>query len=128
LFIVIQLGDVLDPLKRASIMFDNSSFTRSEFYFTTLQLLRISFEWIRGSMEDLQNLAEASATCSDFPHYRTPIRSEDDSTSMNVSRVLKQNWKSVLSHQKSLSEALLDRIEKKTEEVKGLQDGVSLYL
>ncbi|PVH71384.1 hypothetical protein DL98DRAFT_371537, partial [Cadophora sp. DSE1049] len=91
------------------LMFDNNSLSRSElfFYFTTLQLLRISSEWIRGGMEDLKSLAEASAWYyKGLPDSDGPKRSHDDPTSLNVSRVLEQNWKN------------------KTEEVKSLRDGL----
>jgi hypothetical protein len=107
-------------------MFDNSSFSRSELYFTTLQLLRISSEWIRGGMEDLESLAEASAchyiSLSDGHHVK---KSYTDHTIHHVTNVLLQNWKNVISHQKLLCKPLLDRIERKTEEVKSLRDGVS---
>ena len=109
-------------------MFDNNSFSRSELYFTTLQILRISSEWIRGGIEDLESLAGASVW-----RYRGleawgygVKRSRPESTTANVSRVLEQNWENVISHQKSLGKPLLDRIEKKTEEVKSLRDGVCL--
>jgi hypothetical protein len=107
-------------------MFDNNSFSRSELYFTILQLLRISSEWIRGGMEDLESLVEASLWYYELPYVGNRAkRSPDDPTTSNVSRVLQQNWKNVISHQKNLCKPLLDRIEKKTEEVKSLRDGVS---
>jgi hypothetical protein len=52
-------------------MFDNNSFSRSELYFTTLQLLRTSSKWVSGGIENLESLAEALAwfygALSDFP-------------------------------------------------------------
>jgi hypothetical protein len=47
-----------------------------------------------------------------------------DPVTVSVRTVLEQNWKNVISHQKSLAKPLLERIEKKTEEVKSLRDGV----
>jgi hypothetical protein len=105
-------------------MFDNNSFSRSELYFTTLQLLRISSEWIRGGMEDLESVAEASVWDYNLPYGNRVKRSPDDPTTLNICRVLQQNWKNVISHQKGLGKPLLHRIEKKTEEVKSLRDGV----
>jgi hypothetical protein len=108
-------------------MFDNNSFTRSELYFATLQLLRISSEWIRGSMEDLESLAQGTEIyLFEIQAYLRPERDDHDPTTANVARVLRQNWKNVLAHQKRLGKPLLDRIEKKTEEVKSLRDGVGL--
>jgi hypothetical protein len=80
-------------------MFDNYSFSRSELYFTTLQLLRISSEWISGGVEDLEALAESSMWYfRDLSKYRRPQRSHDDPTTLNISRVLQQNWKNVIPH------------------------------
>jgi hypothetical protein len=76
-------------------MFDNNSFSRSELYFTILQLLRISSEWIRGGMEDLESLVEASLWYYELPYVGNRAkRSPDDPTTS-------------------------------TEEVKSLRDGVS---
>jgi hypothetical protein len=108
------------------MMFDKDPFPTSELYFTILQLLRLASDWIRGSLEDLETLAESW----DFYRYFTKLPAKrnglQDPVTVNVTKVLKKNWKNVISHQKSLAKPLLDRIEKKTEEVKSLRDGVCL--
>ena len=106
-------------------MFDNNSFSRSELYFATLQLLRISSEWISGGMKDLENLAEAFGQFSlNLSLNRGSEGPSYYNTTKNVLRALDQNWKIVISHQKHDGDSLLGRITKKTEEVKTLRDGV----
>jgi hypothetical protein len=92
-------------------MFDDS-FTRSEVYFTTLQLLRIFGKWIRDTGRDLRNTA-------DFDN--------DEAKWVGVEhlKVLNDNWKAILEHYDKEAESLLQRIADKTAEVESLRDGVS---
>jgi hypothetical protein len=114
-------------MKRGEMMFDNDPFPRSELYFTILQRLRISADWISESLKDLESLAEASQIMCEEGVTKSPDerRGRQDPVTVSVRTVLEQNWKNIISHQKSLAKPLLERIEKKTEEVKSLRDGVS---
>jgi hypothetical protein len=111
------------------MMFDNELFATSELYFTILQLLRIASDWIREGMEDLENLAGQSQVFIDF-HFTLARRGGEVPATVDVSEVvsevIERNWENVVSHQKSLAKPLLERIEKKSEEVKSLRDGVCL--
>ncbi|KAN0102633.1 hypothetical protein V8E51_010946 [Hyaloscypha variabilis] len=123
--LTVKLGDILTPMKREEMMFDNDPFPRSDLYFTVLQLLRISADWISESLKDLESLAEASQImCEIFTKSPDKRRGRQDPVTVSVRTVLEQNWKNVISHQKSLAKPLLERIEKKTEEVKSLRDGL----
>jgi hypothetical protein len=106
-------------------MFDNDPFPRSELYFTILQLLRISADWISESLTDLESLARTSQRfCEKFTKPPDERWGRQDPVTVSVCTVLKQNWENIISNQKSLAKPLLERIEKKTEEVKSLRDGV----
>jgi hypothetical protein len=108
------------------MMFDNDPFATSELYFTILQLLRIASDWIGEGINDLESLAKISQWYFEF--FGTPRRSggSQDPVTLNVWKVLERNWKHVISYQKSLAKPLLERIGRKTEEVKSLRDGVCL--
>ena len=76
-------------------------------------------------MKDLENLAEAFKRFSSYLSPNRPFESYSDySSTRNVLRVLDQNWKIVISHQKHDGDSLLGRIKRKTEEVKTLRDGM----
>jgi len=65
---------------------------------------------------DLENLAESSqAYLGNWPG-----RLDGWDT------VVSENWENIITHQKGLGKTLLSRINTKTEEVKGLLDGVGL--
>ena len=103
-------------------MFD-SSFKRSELYFSVLQILRIFSEWILGSMADLKSLEE------EYSKTLGEIGEPDESTGPRQRRfaakkLIRVNWTRVVSLQENLGKNLLHRIDRKIEDVKSLQDGV----
>lgn len=112
-------------------MFD-SSFDRSELYFTILQLLREFEEWIRESNTEMQELQkrcmERITVIAGFPrtspHHDCFEEDEDPVRAIEIKR-LEENWTQTLSHLKSTSKSLYERLEKKSTEVKSLRDGVS---
>lgn len=102
-------------------MFDNDPFQRSKLYFTIIQLLRIASDWIRESMEDLKSLSEHTNHLAKLQSFRD---SRSSLVTASSGKILEQNWKKVIAYQRSIGKPLLDRIERKTEGVKSLRDGV----
>ena len=101
-------------------MYDDASLRRSEYYFTVLQLLRIFSEWIRQTLDDMDDMIRQ------FDDEMVPwlvARPDDHTTSMSV-KVSISNWANVSALQKRIGQDLLERIEKKKEEIKSLRDGV----
>jgi hypothetical protein len=99
-------------------MFDES-FEISKDYFTVLQLLRIFAECIQQSMDDLRAMQSEF-----FSQYPTGNLSHCRHLSLAARRVLAQNWETVVDSQGEIGKRLLVRIDRKTEEVKSLRDGV----
>jgi len=120
----LQLGDIMNLSSREGLMFD-SSFERSHTYFTVLQLLRIFTESIEETAPffsfmvthwtDTWARTKTVKPKSEW-HYRF-----DEATY----KIIMHNWEIVRSTHKLAMERLLERIGKKTEEVKSLRDGVS---
>jgi hypothetical protein len=110
-------------------MYDGNGFQLSEFYFAILQVLRIASVWIKESMSDLSTLVDdieerffSAETAEDWITF-LPDSTE---TQHEAIKVFKQNWGSVISHQRRIGNGLLNRIAKKEEEIKSLRDGVRL--
>ena len=111
-------------------MFDKPELRLSEFYFAVLQILRIAYDWIKGSMDDLRRLVDDMEN----NHYSVEPLREGRPTFLSESpekqaleiQLFKRNWRSVLSHQQDIGRELLDRISRRQEEVKSLRDGVCL--
>lgn len=101
----------------------SSEFELSKFYFTMLQVLRIASEWVQESMNDLGDFAAAfekenMANCRMFELGSD----ESNDAAMKLNR---QNWRTVVLHQRRLGEELLKRSAKKQEEIKSLRDELS---
>ncbi|RWA06817.1 hypothetical protein EKO27_g8294 [Xylaria grammica] len=129
----VDLRNILSEDRRQKMMVDDDGLKLSDFYFSILQILRIAAEWIQQSIEDLHKLVNEieEATFSvraDEPSANLgkgvtslPETSDAREAMIEVSR---QNWESVISHQKRLANPLLSRIAKKQEEIKSLRDGL----
>jgi hypothetical protein len=114
---------VLDEKARENLLYDDILMQRSKFYFSTLQLLRIFSGMISAATEDLENLAKSSRidlNCIDEIDNHKPT-----SEFIRAREAAKRNWDAVISHQKKIGSALLDRISKKTVDIESLRDGVS---
>lgn len=99
-------------------MFDNS-FERSASYFTVLQISRKFSDTIRGSLDDLRAMRKK------WDDWKFDSNKAGGAHPFRESRpILTSNWDTVVSYHNMLVEQLLSRIEKKTEEVKSLRDGV----
>jgi hypothetical protein len=116
--VIWQIDVVLDPEKLRNLIFDDS-FEISENYFTILQILRIFAGYIQESMDHLR------AMQSEFLSWHpTGSLSHSYRLSLAARRVLAQNWQTVVDLQSEIGKRLLARIDRKTEEVKSLRDGV----
>jgi hypothetical protein len=109
---MLKVADILNANSTEELLFDGS-FSQSKMYFQIAQLLRIMPLWIRETRYDLERFK--SAALADMPrHYP---QSQD---------VLRQNWDKVLEHFTVFEQELLRRVDAKTDEIRGLRDGVSL--
>jgi len=109
----VQLSDTLDSEKWNDLMVEESL---KSVYFKVLQTLRVITERINESMEDLAKLKLISATlqfcreCGDI--------SDDDLIRFN------KNTDTLIAIIEGRRKKLLDRIERKRQEVESLQAGV----
>lgn len=110
-------------------MFD-STFERSRLYFTVLQALRIFSEWVQESGRELQQLKQDfDANIQSSGTRRGSIGSSSGSESPNFfMKEIDEAWEKVISIHGASSKSLIDRIEKKEEEIKSFRDGVSTCL
>ncbi|KAL2263590.1 hypothetical protein VTK26DRAFT_6057 [Humicola hyalothermophila] len=109
-------------------MYDNEKLEKSEVYFSLLQLLRISSEWVAESSEHLEWVAQ---TCnSNIRRYMQVhnLFESKDTTGRNLGENLQEvvawNWRVVLKFHRKESQALLAHIDRKIEEIKSLRDGL----
>ncbi|RWA05818.1 hypothetical protein EKO27_g9283 [Xylaria grammica] len=111
----VQLHDFLEEENWLHLMFDDS-FRPSKNYFSILQLLRITDEWVERLEQDLKDLRT---------RYFIEIRilrdlKEEDMKELNT------NWDKVQSIAERLAKAVRDRAARKAEEIlKSLRDGLS---
>ncbi|KAK6840133.1 hypothetical protein PG987_005999 [Apiospora arundinis] len=131
----VRLEDVFDAEKRAALMFEASSnnrFESSDKYFFVIELLRISAEWIKETVNDLRYTQEEvtgilqSLMCYPyFPGEATPsVAYVPDASWKACADVIRHNWEVVFRDLKRFEDDLLGRIERKTQEVKSLRDGL----
>jgi len=109
----VDLENTLDDEKWKSLMFDNSS-ERSSLYFTVLELLRISSNWIEDTLRDWKGLEE---NWSSYTNARETLSAEDVDICI-------ANWKNVTITLEKRTDGLLHSIARQMEEVKSLRDGV----
>ncbi|OTA53959.1 hypothetical protein K449DRAFT_389502 [Hypoxylon sp. EC38] len=112
----VKLDDIRDDERWNGLMFDNS-FELSKLYFSVLQLLRIITEWIEESITDLRDLRERYALRKRFLIQILKLGLDDISST-------EKNWDTVIATMELPANRLLDRINRKAEEVKSLRDGL----
>lgn len=121
-------------------MVDTADLALSEFYFTVIQILRISAEWIQESMDDLQRMVDdmeqlyfaspADAQAANFLPGTPTADGDVGATASNVAmqeaaaNMFRKNWNGVILEQQRLGNALLARVAKIEQETKSLRDGV----
>ncbi|KAL3442406.1 hypothetical protein BJX65DRAFT_286918 [Aspergillus insuetus] len=99
--------------KRQALMFDDD-FSKSDQYFAVLQTLHMCTDWITGTLRDFRELCQKFEPILD--HTPDNIRVDKEALAALCDAVVAD---SELNFQ-----PLLDRIERKVEEVKGLRDGL----
>ncbi|KAI0836289.1 hypothetical protein F5Y06DRAFT_298648 [Hypoxylon sp. FL0890] len=122
-----KIGDVLDKNNVQNYMYDNEDLDRSQFYFSLLQLLRISSERIKRSMDDLKLAAEecgAELLKSSFRASVLEAESDSRKDFDGATKIIIRNWDVVLALHKKEGKVLLDRIDQNTKAVKSLRDGL----
>ncbi|KAK8070798.1 hypothetical protein PG997_011001 [Apiospora hydei] len=126
------LEDVFDSKKRSSLMFETSSdskFQSSDRYFFVTELLRISTEWIKETGHDLElPQSRINAIMTRLMEDGTDYYGGEPPNAASwkaCSDVMSHNWTIVFREYNKYEKDLLDRIERKTQEVKTLRDGVS---
>lgn len=96
-------------------MFDES-FERSKVYFTILETLRVSGEWVRNFIR-AWDVLERRWEVEVKPYS---LFSEDEMRAMD------KNWATVNNNIRSRVEVLITHMSSKAEEVKSLRDGVGI--
>ncbi|KAK3297305.1 uncharacterized protein B0H64DRAFT_457373 [Chaetomium fimeti] len=114
----VRPADILNPNSAENLMLDDS-LAHSKLYFQLLHLLRIMPLWIRETKYDLERLRnECNITIS------SPIPGSDHHSFLGTTELVRQNWDEVLSHFHALENELGRRIDAKTDEIRGLRDGL----
>ena len=104
----------MDEEKRNSLLFDDVSFSRSKTYFGALQHLRVYDEWIKESLQSLEQLRNSFTT----------LKSEKDA--IDVDQVDKE-YNTLMSKYRRRFELLRKRIKDDVEEIMSLRDGVRSF-
>ncbi|OTA80276.1 hypothetical protein M434DRAFT_381236 [Hypoxylon sp. CO27-5] len=115
-----KLGDILNKQSAESYMYDDEELDRSRFYFSFLQLLRISSERITRGMADLKSVAEQ---CDELLSDRFYPGSSIYDFKV-AARTVTQNWSALLSFHRKEGQELLDRINQNVKAAESLRDGL----
>lgn len=99
-------------------MYDDDKLNTSETYFTVLQLLRVFKNWTSEPEEDIRKLIQQFHSEMD----------KVDTQAHEAQHIIETNWAKTLSHVRTLTKDIADRIERKINEVESLRDGVSQHL
>jgi len=111
---------------RAEDLMIDQSLAQSRMYFQLLHLLRIIPLWIRETRADLEGLRasynqiEPQETSRLIYRYRLTKHALDKSD-----EIIQKNWETLFEDFGRLEDMLHKRIEAKTDEIRGLRDGVS---
>jgi hypothetical protein len=112
------MTDILNEEPRKKLMYDDNKHRRSENYFVVLQLLRVFRDTVIGIPQELQELSNKWK-----PQPEEYVQTKDTA---NAELVIEENWNILLSHANKLTDELQGRIERATQEVTSLRDGVSM--
>ncbi|KAK4194015.1 hypothetical protein QBC40DRAFT_155260, partial [Triangularia verruculosa] len=114
---LLTVSDYLTAESRKDLMYDNDQLSRSEFYFSLLQLLRQFKVSIDESLSDVAKLIAESTE-----HLK--IRADILTVSSREVSIIKENWEIVLKKARKEGTQFIDRITNKIEEVESLRDGL----
>ncbi|KAH6628897.1 hypothetical protein F5144DRAFT_655576 [Chaetomium tenue] len=121
---------LLSPKHRRETMVDTADLALLEFYFTVVQILRISAEWIQESMDDLQRMVDGMeqlyfASSSTAEGQAVNFLPEAPTAAGEAAaNMFRKNWNGVILEQQRLGNALLARVAKIEEQTKSLRDDV----
>jgi hypothetical protein len=101
-------------------MYDDHKLRRSESYFMVIQLLRVFRDWVNTAHPGLRELSDEWENCIKAQDY---TRSDDYQNAQNI---IVKNWETLLSYSQDLTDQLLSHIDRTTEEVISLRDGVNI--
>ncbi|ETS87834.1 hypothetical protein PFICI_01662 [Pestalotiopsis fici W106-1] len=101
----VTLEDISDDAKFDTWMFDGPSLDRSRLYFAALQQLRIFSAHIKETVRVAERILEGVRQDREHPNSH-------------------EFWKRILAPLKDAEKGLLSRIDKKTEDIKTLRDGL----
>lgn len=96
-------------------MYDDDKLNMSETYFTVLQLLRVFKNWTSEPEDNISKLIQQFNSEMD----------KVDTQAQEAQHIIETNWAKILSHVRTLAKDIVDRIERKINEVQSLRDGVS---
>ncbi|KAI0885813.1 uncharacterized protein GGS22DRAFT_199974 [Annulohypoxylon maeteangense] len=96
------------------LMFDNS-FQLSRLYFNVHQLLRVINDWIEESVIDLKAIRQ------EWLKNRNNLGFHLDKREL---RMIEKNWDTVISDIDTRAKGLIDRVNRRTQDVKDLRDGL----
>ncbi|KAI0377252.1 hypothetical protein F5Y04DRAFT_180576 [Hypomontagnella monticulosa] len=122
----VKIDDLFDPKRDGTTMMFDSTFERSQLYFTVLQTLRIISEWVHESGRELHQLKrDFYASVQSGPARRGSISSKkSDAPPNTLIDEIDKAWEELIALHNSSSESLLNRIEKKEEDIKSFRDGL----
>ncbi|KAK4169694.1 cora-like Mg2+ transporter protein-domain-containing protein [Cladorrhinum sp. PSN259] len=112
----IKMNDYLESTSRQKLMYDNFQLSRSEFYFSLLQLLRQFSDWIDETAVDVARLREQSLRCLEGAY-------EAQTWDQEVA-FIRHNWDTVFEQHKLRSQELKDRVSRKIQTTESLRDGL----
>lgn len=101
----------------------DGSLSQSKMYFQLLQLLRIIPLWIRETRYDLEKLRH---DCNSV--VGRPIQGVSDQSLLRTASLVRQNWDEMMDRFRAHENELQKRIDAKTDELRGLRDGVRKHL
>lgn len=121
----VKSTDILKRESRRGLMYDDEQLSQSEIYFSILQLLRVFDETITRGERDLQSLADSCCNHIEMvaqnSHKGVVEEEEEEAAAL---KIIAENWKIIVSSHKTSAGELLERINRKTEDIKSLHDGL----
>ncbi|KAI1500819.1 hypothetical protein F5X99DRAFT_385071 [Biscogniauxia marginata] len=120
----VKIDDLFNP-EQEGAMFD-STFERSRLYFRVLETLRVFSEWIQESQRELERLRSDHNAIA-YPEYKRRGAIGEDNGKRPSTPFMKEindAWEELINFHSATSKSLLDRIEKKNEEIKSYKDGL----
>ncbi|KAK4164718.1 hypothetical protein QBC43DRAFT_317365 [Cladorrhinum sp. PSN259] len=117
----VQMGDYLLEKHRQKLMYDDYQLTRSEFYFSLLQLLRQFNDYIEQTAADVESLRQSMSTQLKEIEYQEMLFTYNVGNEIGI---IQQNWKVVSQKHENTVKELIGIISRKTRLIESLRDGL----